>query len=330
MVENTRHIAVSAVVTTFKRPDDVRRALASVVSQTYPLAEIIVIEDGPATELGEWIHRNYGNRVRYIAHGVNKGLPAARNTGLRESTGDYIAYLDDDDVWKPERIRKQVDVLSALPVSERKQIGVVTCKTEMHFPKSGRISVRPYGNVGPLKEAIIREGARTPSSSFLFAREALERVGGFDESLASSVDHDIWMALAVEGYSGAAADEPLVVHFDRFARSTAMSSTLRRIQGVRQYVSKWQPTYRDWLGSHEGDARMRRYVATVMGHLAAGKLATGVFDEAWKAYRTAAADSKLPWYASGVVVSRVLFLWAQQLLPSRIIAVAKSMRRSPG
>ena len=101
---------VSVVIPTFRRPDKLERAIESVLAQTYPRVEVIVVDDNdPDTEgrlLTEQIMFRYvaNSRVRYIKHEHNKNGSAARNTGARNSDAEFVAFLDDDDEFFPEKI----------------------------------------------------------------------------------------------------------------------------------------------------------------------------------------------------------------------------------
>src|SRR5699024_6125508 len=97
--------------------------------QSYKNIEIIVVDDNQGndvfrSEVKLQISRNFGNEaLTYIEHSTNKGLPAARNTGIREATGEFIAFLDDDDEWLPEKVEKQMKLFKSLP----ENYGVVSC-----------------------------------------------------------------------------------------------------------------------------------------------------------------------------------------------------------
>lgn len=277
---------VTAVITTYQRFDDAKRAIQSVVAQTYQPLEIIVVEDGTDSGIEAWLKAQGLTQVRYIRHPYNRGLAAARNTGWQAASGEYVAYLDDDDIWKPERISRQIDLVLSLSAVERTKTAVVTCATEMYFPRNGRVSVRMPQDRGSLEQAMMNGIGSTPSSSFLFLKNALEKVGGFDEKLVSSVDHDIWMSLAVEGFHTDFVPEPLVIHFDRFRRHSAMSATERRIAGVRQYIEKWLPTYRKWFGELGAQNHARWYFGAAVGLLGGTKLAEGRVGEAVRALET--------------------------------------------
>lgn len=316
---------VTAVVTTYQRFDDAKRAIQSVVAQSYQPLEILVVEDGTDSGIQAWLDSQQFAQVRYIRHADNRGLAAARNTGWRAARGVYVAYLDDDDLWKPQRIERQMALICGLPEPERQRVAVVTCGTEMHFPHNGRVSVRMPRNDGNLRRAIMRTGPSTPSSSFLFRRDALERVEGFDEALSSSIDHDIWMTLAVADYETRFVPEALVVHFDRFGRDTAMGATSRRIRGVQQYVEKWRPTYRDWFGDRVAATYARDYFIKVLGALAGGKLVQGRLKDTWSTYRALSTLSGQPIRSATAIVHSSMYLAMQRHLPPRVIAAAKSI-----
>ena len=112
---------VSAIITTFKRePAMVLRAMDSILAQTYRDMEIIVIDDSPEDysardDVRKVIEKRQADSVdipiRYIAHPGNRGACVARNTGLEAAKGEYVAYLDDDDEWLPEKIEKQMKAI---------------------------------------------------------------------------------------------------------------------------------------------------------------------------------------------------------------------------
>ena len=100
---------VSVVISTYNRQEKLKRALASVLGQTLRDIEVIVV-DNASTDATEEVVRNVKDlRVRYIRHDSNKGGPAARNTGIKHARAPYIALLDDDDEWMPQKLEKQVE-----------------------------------------------------------------------------------------------------------------------------------------------------------------------------------------------------------------------------
>jgi glycosyltransferase involved in cell wall biosynthesis len=320
-------ILVTAVITTYNRPQLVRRAIRSVVAQTYEPLEIIVVEDGSESGVEAWLQDEGLNLVRYVRHGENKGLAASRNTGLKLASGEYVAYLDDDDEWKPEHIERQMQQLAQLPLEERDRLGVIYCGHEVHFAGRSRISIAHPRNEGILREAIMRQGAVTLGSTCLFSKAALQKVGGFDEMLPSSIDDDIWMALATHEYEAQILDEPLVVSYEHHFRRRMTSSAASRIQGVRRYVEKWEPTYQAWFGETAGTKYGQRYFARVVATLAAAKLVVGDLAEAWQAVRAIFIYSTQTGYNLLILLRSIAVFGAYRFLPDRIINLLKTIKR---
>jgi glycosyltransferase involved in cell wall biosynthesis len=314
---------VTAVVTTYNRPEPGRRAIRSVLAQTYGPLQIIVVEDGSDSGIEAWLKREGLHQVEYARHPENRGLAAARNTGLRLAAGEYVAYLDDDDEWKPQRIDRQVRLLTELSDAEQQRLGVVYCGVEVRASnRSHPLAVMLPRFRGSMKEAIVRNGPTTLSSTFLFSKAALKRAGGFDEALPSSIDHDIWMALASRSYEAHTVDEPLVI-----ARvssgGTMTTSTTARIRGVEQYLQKWKSTYREWLGDAEGEAYARQYLTRVIGRLAAEKLVNARLGEALEATRALLKGGGSPYYSISSLLKFVALAAARRLLPRGVLPLLK-------
>ena len=112
---------VSVVIPTHNRAVQVARAIASVQCQTYPNLEIVVVDDC-STDNTRTVVEGYGDqRIRYVRHDQRRGASAARNTGIRLATGEFIAFLDDDDEWKPEKTMRQ------LALFDRYDVVLCTC-----------------------------------------------------------------------------------------------------------------------------------------------------------------------------------------------------------
>lgn len=274
---------VSAILTTYQRPELAKRALESILKQSWSPAEIIVVEDGgEPTMLAEWISGLNRSEVTYVRHETNRGLAAARNTGLQRSRCELIAYLDDDDQWLPARLEEQIRHF--LSIRDKENLAALQVGCKVMNDDGWEIGLVLPVNRGRLRESIMRNGAVTPSSSFLFVRSALLQVGGFDENLTSGIDHDIWMKLAVAGFSSEPIAKPLVTVV-KDDRHSMMSDTQHRLKGINQYVAKWTPTYKEWFGERRGEEYARRYLIRVACRLAAEKLVSCSFRSSWVAIR---------------------------------------------
>ena len=241
---------ITVIVTNYNRQMEVRRALLSVLCQSYEPLQVIVVEDGSNSRVQDWIHsQGLEGKIEYIRHSSNQGLAAARNTGLKHARGEWIAYLDDDDHWKPEMLSSLWDLLQQ---GGNELLGAVYCGVEVRDPITHSIVsiLMPEIN-GAIKSEFMRWWLPTRSSSTLFAQQALRSVGGFDETVTSSVDHDIWMALADHGYHALSLDQPLTISYS-IPRGKMTTDVPSRISGVRGFTNKWEPTFREWLGESEG------------------------------------------------------------------------------
>ena len=105
---------VSVVIPTYNREHLVMRAIRSVVSQTFKDWELLVVDDGSKDNTEDAVQSFGDPRIRFIKHEINKGECATRNTGIVAATGGYLAFLDSDDEWLPEKLEKQVELLDSL------------------------------------------------------------------------------------------------------------------------------------------------------------------------------------------------------------------------
>lgn len=182
---------VSVVIPSKNRPDFLHEALGSVFAQTYQNLEVIVVDDGSASSLEPMLKEKYGDRILFLRHEESLGASAARNAGARLASGEYIAFLDDDDLWMPEKIEKQIAAYGELS----ENFGVVYCgfdyivngaivsrvndykKTDMLFPQS--LASCPVG-----------------SPTALIRKKYFDQVGGYDEELTACEDWDLWVRLS--------------------------------------------------------------------------------------------------------------------------------------
>ncbi len=176
---------ISVVIPTYNYGRFIAEAIESVLQQTYPRIEIIVVDDG-STDNTEKVLSSFGDRIRYIRQ-ANQGVGAARNTGVKESSGELIAFLDADDYWHPQKLEKQVEKLVSDP-----EIGLVHC---------GLLKVDASGN--PLEENCAgKEGwvaddlllfepvIAGPGSCTLVRKEIFLEVGGYDLDMSMHPSED--------------------------------------------------------------------------------------------------------------------------------------------
>ena len=181
-------MGISVVIASYNRAHTLPRALASVMSQSLAADEIIVADDGSTDATGELLARDFpGVRHLALAHG---GVSAARNRAIASATQEWIAILDSDDAWQPEKLQRQVQVLAQHP--------------DHRLVHTDEIWIRNGIRVNPMAKHAKRGGwifqhclplcAISPSS-VLIHRSVFDDFGCFDESLPACEDYDLWLRL---------------------------------------------------------------------------------------------------------------------------------------
>lgn len=196
---------VSVVVPTMGRPDRLRRALDSIVSQTHSPAEIAVVDGGNNNTIHE-IVSEYDAAIYLEQPSDRMGLAAARNIGIEETSAQFVAFLDDDDYWRPMKLAKQCDALDATGAG-------LSCTAIEHVESDGKtttIRQPPATNDGCLNNQILTRNAIGAPSSVIVHRGRLSTVGGFDESFRSREEWELWIRLC-DVCEIATLSEPLTV-----------------------------------------------------------------------------------------------------------------------
>lgn len=205
----------SVIIPTYDRANLLRRAIQSVLDQTYQDFELVVVDDACTDNTEEIVKRFNDHRVRYIHHAVNKGLSGARNTGIKNSNGEYITFLDDDDEWLPEYLAKVISCVEAKDTS----IGLVYCSFYRIDPDTKQVlSIRKRQ-----KKQRKKGGSIGFPSRWIVRREIFDKVGMFDEEM--NVLEDVEMSFRVlKHYEAMYVSEPLV---KLYSTECSLSSDIR-------------------------------------------------------------------------------------------------------
>ena len=184
---------VSTVIPVRNRPQLIVRALESVTSQTYPPAEVIVVDDASTDEtphIVDNLAKKCGN-LALIRLTENVGAAKARNIGAKVAKGEFLAFLDSDDKWYPEKLEKQINEFRT-----NRNIVAVLCGIRTTTANSSTRFIPPADV--PLK-ALYRSNDTVGCSAVMVLKEAFTQVGGFDVSLPSCQDWDLYIRLAEIG-----------------------------------------------------------------------------------------------------------------------------------
>lgn len=193
IVEPVRSPVVSVVVPAYNAAWCVRKAIDSVLAQTFRDFELIVVDDG-STDDTPGVLASYGSAIRVIRQ-PNRGMGGARNAGIRAATGEFIAFLDSDDWWLPQKLERQVALMRSAP-----HVGFCSCATRVEDPEGRLLNLwQCPGWEGPfLVHLFSSSGADVPGScsAVVARRQLVVEAGGFDETLRGVEDPDLWMRLA--------------------------------------------------------------------------------------------------------------------------------------
>ncbi|MEA2336204.1 MAG: hypothetical protein QOE82_211 [Thermoanaerobaculia bacterium] len=183
---------ISAIIPTYNYGRFLREAIDSVLSQTYQVLELIVVDDGSTDDTPQ-ILASYGDRIRAIFQS-NGGVGAARNTGIAAARGEYLAFLDSDDIWLPDKLEKEIALFDADPT-----LGLVHCGAET-FDNSGKVLYVSLsglqGWVGPDLLRLDQTVIAAPGSGTTVPKRVAEEIGGFDPRLQPSEDWDFCYRIA--------------------------------------------------------------------------------------------------------------------------------------
>ncbi len=197
LVNSVNEFDVSVVIPTFNRAHLVTRAVDSVLAQTRPVREIIVVDDGSKDDTSSVV-RQYEPHVRYI-YEENAGVSAARNHGIREAVGEWIAFLDADDEWLSHKMQSQTELL-------KKHSHLRWCSCNMTSIRNGK-ALEALG-AGELRDEVARngevcffeaagKGLPSQTSGFMIHRSVFATVGGFDVGLPAFEDIDMWWRIGM-------------------------------------------------------------------------------------------------------------------------------------
>lgn len=200
----------------------VRAAIVSILSQTHRELEVIVVDDGSPGGAIEVICTEFPS-VRYIRQ-ANAGPSAARNRGIREANGDWIAFLDDDDIWLPEKIDKQLRLIEGSKTKER--IGLIYTGQYM-IQDDTVLGGKVHEANGYIYHYLLFGNFIGTCSSIIIPKHVLEKVGGFDEGLICSQDFDLYLKIARE-FEIHSVPEPLIKYRtrpDQISKNPTLNNT---------------------------------------------------------------------------------------------------------
>jgi glycosyltransferase involved in cell wall biosynthesis len=276
------------------RIDYTREALASVIAQTFTEWRAIVVNDGSegssTAALKSLIAEFDDARIVYV-HQQNRGLSGARNTGIRLSDSPYIALLDADDAWLPNKLERQVQVLDS-----RRDVTVVHSGTHLVYPDR---TILHQSGVSPCRGELsgerfflrmLRKNIVSGTNTAVFSRWVAERVGLFDEAFASVEDKEFWLRLIIDGAKFLYLDEPLAIYRQHATNMSKNTDKMRegRLRLIRKLDTMIPRLPSSWTNVNWPELR-RQMLQHVYIEAAESCIDAGQFGRAMK--------YSMPWYS---------------------------------
>ncbi len=247
MTKIVEKLLISVIIPTYNRADLIIRAIASIREQVYQNLEIIVVDDASNEDIAQVVQQINDSRIKYIRHPTNLGGSEARNTGIKHSQGEYIAFLDSDDVWLPNKLSSQ---LAAIVAQEERDNLVCYSQFQKSFHVFYQPSVLPQR--GKQTEETIADyfwlaGGEMLTSTLLISR-SLAAATLFQSGLPKHQDLDFTLRLAQQGAKFIFVPQVLIIwhnepRSDRISRTVNYQLSLNWIEQYRPQISE-----RAWLG----------------------------------------------------------------------------------
>jgi glycosyltransferase involved in cell wall biosynthesis len=257
---------VSTIIPTFDRKKDAVIAVRSALAQTYAAHEVIVVDDGSRDGTAQHLRAEHGDRVT-ILRTKRLGVSGARNHGMAIAKGEYIALLDSDDEWAPEKLSLQVAFLEAHPDHAMVLTDVLQMDRDRRTYDVLRRRVAIPEN-GDVLRHVLRQPALAPSSA-LFRRRVIDDVGGFDASLPTAEDIDFHLRVALRFRIGV-IEEPLT----RYMRGhDGLSAQARTYADYMFVMERFLLDHRHVISAEERQAALREAsLRNMRGMLVMGQL----------------------------------------------------------
>lgn len=227
---------ISVIIPTHNRADILPRAVKSIQNQTMPVDEIIIVSDGSTDDTNEVVKKMQleDGRIQLVSYYPGHNGNYARNQGVGRATGDYIAFLDDDDEWLPKKTELQMKVFE-----ENKKVGLVYSAQHCIFVDSDVHYVTKPSWQGDLsKQIFIHNDIGTPSQVIL-KKSVLEEAGIFDLALGALQDYDLWIRCCQVTEIGFVS-EPCINYYNTASSNQVSANTEKYIKARRYIADKYR------------------------------------------------------------------------------------------
>ncbi len=250
---------ITVVIPSYNRSTLVCRAIKSILRQDYQDFELIIVDDCSRDNTKEIIKPLTNEKIKYIRHSKRKGLAATRNTGIRLSKGEYIAFLDDDDEWMPSKLNKQINYF--LKCSD--SVGAVYCLYYEQFDYLNYRRKVPGSEMrsGNIYNALLNGWCPRISSSIMLRKKVFEECGCFDENVLTFEDYDFWLRVSGSWQFGI-VNEHLAVNHHHLGGHIG-NDLEHRIKALELFLEKWQTIIKKDAGKDSYDFIQQKYLSAI-------------------------------------------------------------------
>ncbi len=221
---------VTVVIPTRNRCGLLQRTLGTVFAQQHADLDVVVVDEGSTDDTPEMLERLPYDRLTVLRHEQAKGVSAARNAGIAAATGQWVAFVDDDDIWSPAKLHAQLAAVEDRPGAGWACAGAVRVNEQLELRGHEKAPVASTITDTLLGRNVIPGGA----SGVLARTDLVRKVGGFDVALSNLADYDLWIRLGLAAPLGV-VDRPLVGY--RVAAS-GMAHNVRRSERELDYIER--------------------------------------------------------------------------------------------
>ena len=214
---------ISVIIPVFNGEATIKETINSILNQTFQDIEIIIINDGSTDATLETIKEISNSRIKIFSY-PNAGLSASRNRGISQAKGEYISFIDADDLWTPDKLELQWQALQDNPQAAVAYSWTDYIDESSKFLKSGR---RIKVNGDAFSKLLVTNFLENGSNP-LISKKALEKVGGFDELLPVAEDKDMWLRLAAN-YEFVCVEKPQILYRSSI---NSLSSNLNKMEAT--------------------------------------------------------------------------------------------------
>lgn len=240
---------ISVIIPTYNRAKLLQKAINSVLEQTYMDYEIIVVSDGSTDETENMMREfeKQDRRIRYISYYPSVNGSHARNIGIKAAKGEYIAFLDDDDIWLKEKLEKQIKVFNNNP-----EVGLVTSGIYYVYVNE-EITYKSIPNAeGDVSRKILISNC-IGGTQAMVRKDILDKIGGFDEALKALQDYDLWIRVC-QITKVATVKEPCINYYN-YRGNRQVSQVTKNYENSFEHISE---KYSELIAKLSDEEKRRR------------------------------------------------------------------------